>query len=681
VLESVVEVEGAVERLRGQLQLGILLEELAQIEALVPGAEGVSLHEPVRLVPGQPGFDEGQQDPLAEDEAVRRIEIRPHSLRVHDETIDKPGEAVEHVIEREERVGYDHALGARVRDVPLVPKRDVLEADRRRRAHNAGEPRETLRDDRIPLVRHRRRPLLAAAERLLHLSHLRSRQVADLGGEALERRRAHGKRRQKLGMPVARDDLRGNRLRHEAEPGACDPLDLWIAAAIDADGAGDLADADAGQGVLHAVRVTLELEGPAGELRAEGDGLGVHPVSAADHDRCAMLFGTAYDGGERGLEPLQDQAASFSRLQREGGVEHVGGGQAEVEPASVVPELTGDRVDECSEVVVGSLFDFGNALGRRRNGSLADALDGIGGDSSDLAPALQRGQLDLEPAGELALVRPDVLHGRAGVARDHRLDSRARGGWPDGKPTAGAVRIVIVTMVSKKRVLVIEDERPIAEPLADALRREGFDVQIAATATDGLEAFSARVPDIVLLDVMLPDGDGRDVLRQIRQASRVPVLMVSARGEEMDRVLGLELGADDYVTKPFSAAELVARMRAVLRRSAAEPVSASGGALESGDVAMNLDTRTVTRGGEVVELTVKEFELLRVLIESAGRLVKRDDLVSEVWEPNWFGSTKTLDVHISSLRKKLGDDPAAPRYIHTVRGVGFRFSSADELQP
>jgi two-component system, OmpR family, response regulator RegX3 len=236
-------------------------------------------------------------------------------------------------------------------------------------------------------------------------------------------------------------------------------------------------------------------------------------------------------------------------------------------------------------------------------------------------------------------------------------------------------------MVSRKKVLVIEDERPIAEPLADALRREGFDVHLAATAADGLEAFSAQGPDIVLLDVMLPDGDGRDVLRQIRQASRTPVVMVSARGEEMDRVLGLELGADDYVTKPFSAAELVARMRAVLRRSTVESVDVSGGALASGDVAMNVDTHTVTRDGEAVELTVKEFELLRVLLESAGRLVKRDDLVSEVWDPNWFGSTKTLDVHVSSLRKKLGDDPAAPRYIHTVRGVGFRFSSADELEP
>jgi two-component system response regulator RegX3 len=235
-------------------------------------------------------------------------------------------------------------------------------------------------------------------------------------------------------------------------------------------------------------------------------------------------------------------------------------------------------------------------------------------------------------------------------------------------------------MAGRKKVLVIEDEQPIAEPLADALRREGFDVQLAATAADGLEAFSAWAPDIVMLDVMLPDGDGRDVLRRIRESSRTPVVMLSARGEEMDRVLGLELGADDYVTKPFSAAELVARMRAVLRRSAEAPAGGPGSVLTCGDVAMNLDTRAVTRDEEHVELTVKEFELLRVLLESAGRLVKRNDLVSEVWDENWFGSTKTLDVHVSSLRKKLGDDPASPRYIHTVRGVGFRFSAANELQ-
>ena len=228
--------------------------------------------------------------------------------------------------------------------------------------------------------------------------------------------------------------------------------------------------------------------------------------------------------------------------------------------------------------------------------------------------------------------------------------------------------------MTKRTILLIEDEGAISEPLAAALGREGFDAIVADTAAKGLELFDSRLPDLVLLDVMLPDGDGRDVLRRIRETSRTPVVMLTARGEEMDRVLGLELGADDYVTKPFSAAELAARIRAVLRRAgdAAEP---EGAVLEAGDVRMDLDTHEVTHAGEPLELTVKEFELLRVLLERAGKLVKRDELVHEVWDTNWFGSTKTLDVHVSALRKKLGDDPAEPCYIHTVRGVGFRFEA------
>ncbi len=226
--------------------------------------------------------------------------------------------------------------------------------------------------------------------------------------------------------------------------------------------------------------------------------------------------------------------------------------------------------------------------------------------------------------------------------------------------------------MTRRTILLIEDEEAISEPLAAALGREGFTALVAGTAAQGLELFASRMPDLVLLDVMLPDGDGRDVLRRIRELSRAPVIMLTARGEELDRVLGLELGADDYVTKPFSAAELTARIRAVLRRGgeATEPEAA---VLEAGDVRMNLETHGATRAGEPLELTVKEFELLRVLLERAGKLVKREELVREVWDPAWFGSTKTLDVHVSALRRKLGDDPAAPRYIHTVRGVGFRF--------
>jgi two-component system response regulator RegX3 len=234
-------------------------------------------------------------------------------------------------------------------------------------------------------------------------------------------------------------------------------------------------------------------------------------------------------------------------------------------------------------------------------------------------------------------------------------------------------------MAKGREILLIEDETSISEPLAAALEAAGFDVTTAATAADGLEAFGAGRPDLVLLDVMLPDGDGKDVLREIRAGSKTPVVMLTARGEEMDRVLGLELGADDYVTKPFSAAELIARVRAVLRRSSGKDGDGEEAILSVADVAMNLDTHTVTHAGQQVELTVKEFELLRVLLQNAGKLVRRDALVAEVWDPKWFGSTKTVDVHVSALRRKLGDDPASPRYLHTVRGVGFRFTSAAEL--
>jgi two-component system response regulator RegX3 len=233
--------------------------------------------------------------------------------------------------------------------------------------------------------------------------------------------------------------------------------------------------------------------------------------------------------------------------------------------------------------------------------------------------------------------------------------------------------------VTRRRVLLIEDEESISEPLAAALERDGFAAFVASTVADGLESFRTRSPDLVLLDIMLPDGDGRDVLREIRSASRVPVIMLTARGEEVDRIIGLELGADDYVAKPFSAAELIARIRAVLRRTSA-PAPTAQATLEIGDVTMSLDTRDVTKAGEPVQLTVKEFELLRMLMEEAGRVVRRTELMDEVWDPNWYGSTKTLDVHVSSLRKKLDDDPSDPRYIKTVRGVGFRFASPEELE-
>jgi two-component system response regulator RegX3 len=232
---------------------------------------------------------------------------------------------------------------------------------------------------------------------------------------------------------------------------------------------------------------------------------------------------------------------------------------------------------------------------------------------------------------------------------------------------------------TRRTVLMVEDEESITEPLSEALAREGFETHVAGTVADALELAGSVQPDLVLLDVMLPDGSGYDVCRELRRHSDVPIIMLTARGEETDRVVGLELGADDYVVKPFSAREVVARIRAVLRRAGASSRPASAGALEIGDVRLDPDRRAASLAGRELDLTRKEFELLELLMREAGSVVSRERLIDEVWDVNWFGSTKTLDVHVSSLRRKLGDDSGAPRYVHTVRGVGFRFASADEL--
>jgi DNA-binding response OmpR family regulator len=226
---------------------------------------------------------------------------------------------------------------------------------------------------------------------------------------------------------------------------------------------------------------------------------------------------------------------------------------------------------------------------------------------------------------------------------------------------------------TKRTILLIEDEESITTPLAEALERDGFRTEIAHTVADGLAKGRAARPDLVLLDIGLPDGSGLDVCRGLRASSNVPIIILSARGEEADRVVGLELGADDYVVKPFSAREVIARIRAVLRRAGA-PTAATEGPIEIGSVRLDPARRTATLGGSPVELARKEFDLLALLMREAGTVVTRERLIDEVWDVNWFGSTKTLDVHISGLRKKL--DPAL---IHTVRGVGFRFASPEEL--
>jgi two-component system, OmpR family, response regulator RegX3 len=228
----------------------------------------------------------------------------------------------------------------------------------------------------------------------------------------------------------------------------------------------------------------------------------------------------------------------------------------------------------------------------------------------------------------------------------------------------------------KARVLLVEDEAAISEPLGEHLIREGFEIQLVGSIEAANDAFDQQDPDFVLLDVMLPDGDGRDLCREIRGRSDVPIIMLTARGEEIDRIVGLELGADDCVVKPFSAGELVARMRAIRRRGR------PGGRktpITVGELILDPAAHTVTKAGEPIELAAKEFELLSHLMRCAGDVAPREQIMDEVWDPHWFGPTKTLDVHISWLRRKIEDDPRHPRYITTVRGVGFRFATPDEF--
>ena len=226
-------------------------------------------------------------------------------------------------------------------------------------------------------------------------------------------------------------------------------------------------------------------------------------------------------------------------------------------------------------------------------------------------------------------------------------------------------------------VLIVEDEDSFVEALVVGLKREGF---LVFTAKDGITAlaqFDAVRPDLVLLDVMLPSLSGIDVCREIRSKSRTPIIMVTAKTSEIDKVVGLELGADDYVTKPYSLRELVARMRAVLRRAPrqADEVG-NGAALEVGEVRLDPERHEVTVRGEQVALPLKEFDLLELLMDNAGRVLTRDLLIDRVWGSNYVGDTKTLDVHIKRLRSKLEDDPANPQRIVTIRGLGYRYEKA-----
>ncbi len=222
------------------------------------------------------------------------------------------------------------------------------------------------------------------------------------------------------------------------------------------------------------------------------------------------------------------------------------------------------------------------------------------------------------------------------------------------------------------RVLLVEDEESFSDPLSYLLRQEGFEVAVAETGPAALEEFDRSGADIVLLDLMLPGLSGTEVCRQLRQRSTVPVIMLTARDSEIDKVVGLELGADDYVTKPYSTRELLARMRAVLRRGADAGDDAATATLAAGPVRMDVERHTVTVAGAPVALPLKEFDLLELLLRNAGRVLTRGQLIDRVWGADYVGDTKTLDVHVKRLRAKIEPDPGAPQHLLTVRGLGYK---------
>jgi len=223
------------------------------------------------------------------------------------------------------------------------------------------------------------------------------------------------------------------------------------------------------------------------------------------------------------------------------------------------------------------------------------------------------------------------------------------------------------------RILLVEDEPDLADPLAYLLRREGYEVEIAEDGALALTAFRERGADILLLDLMLPGMPGTEVCRQLRLTSQVPIIMLTAKDSEVDIVVGLELGADDYVTKPYSSRELLARMRAVLRRVVQADSELDERVLDGGRVSLDIDRHTVTVAGQQINMPLKEFELLEVLMRNSGRVLTRGQLIDRVWGSDYFGDTKTLDVHIKRIRSRIEENPGEPVMLVTVRGLGYRF--------
>jgi len=222
------------------------------------------------------------------------------------------------------------------------------------------------------------------------------------------------------------------------------------------------------------------------------------------------------------------------------------------------------------------------------------------------------------------------------------------------------------------KVLVVEDEQSLREPLVFMLQKEGYEVIEAENGQVAIEKFESLGADLILLDLMMPKLDGNQVCKQIRLSSNVPIIMLTAKDSEVDKVVGLEIGADDYVTKPYSTRELLARMKAVLRRKI-EPSVEADSVLVAGELRLDSDRHQVTLAGKQIAFPLKEFELLELLMENVNRVLTRGQIIDRVWGANYFGDTKTLDVHIKRLRSKIEEDPARPKYIQTVRGLGYKF--------
>ncbi len=229
------------------------------------------------------------------------------------------------------------------------------------------------------------------------------------------------------------------------------------------------------------------------------------------------------------------------------------------------------------------------------------------------------------------------------------------------------------------RILVVDDERLIVDSLTYSLRQEGFDVESVDDGVSALDAVKKSPPDIIVLDVMLPGLNGIEVCRQLRTFSSVPVIMLTARSEEIDRILGLEIGADDYLVKPFSFRELLARIRALLRRVALDQKADISKPIVVGPLLLDIMARRVFLSGKEIQVSAREFDVLTTLMSNVGQAMSRENLLNEVWGVDWVGDTRTLDVHIRWLRLKIEDDPASPRFIQTVRGYGYRFAGPEEL--